>query len=191
MSMTMITFDAQWVTIANRALLRIGSDQISSLDDGSVGANFCTQLLPQALETCYSSYHWRSAAKRADLAPLASTPAYGFAYQYVLPKDFALIRSVSCDGAYEIEGLRILSDAISMSISYVAIPSAPSDMAIILRDLVVRQLAYLISIPMLKNDTISSRLSQEYMQAYAMAVQKDSIALDEEDTSIGWYDENR
>lgn len=191
MSMTMITFDAQWVTIANRALLRIGSDQISSLDDGSVGANFCSQLLPQALETCYSSYHWRSAAKRAQLVPLAIAPAYGFAYQYILPRDFALIRTVQCDGAYEIEGMRILSDSTAMSISYVAIPSTPSEMAPILRDLVVRQLSYLISIPMLKNDTISNRLSQEYMQAYAMAVQKDSIALDEEDTSIGWYDDNR
>lgn len=87
--------------------------------------------------------------------------------------------------------MRILSDSTAMSISYVAIPSTPSEMAPILRDLVVRQLSYLISIPMLKNDTISNRLSQEYMQAYAMAVQKDSIALDEEDTSIGWYDDNR
>ena len=189
--MAMITFDAQWVTIANRALLRIGSEQISSLDDGTTGANFCTQLLPQAIETCYTAYHWRAATKRADLAPLAKKPAFGFAYQYALPQDFALIKSVDCSEPYEIEGLRILSDSTEMRITYIALPLIPTDMAPIMRDMVVRQLAYLISIPMLKNDTISNRLSQEFMQAYGMAVQKDGIANSEIDTSVGWYDENR
>lgn len=189
--MAQITYDAQWVTIANRALLRIGSDQISSLDNGTSGANFCTQLLPQAIETCYTSYHWRSATKRADLAPLAKSPAYGFAYQFSLPQDFALIKSVECDQPYEIEGLRILSNATEMRITYIALPLLPTDIAPIMRDMVVRQLAYLISIPMLKNDTISNRLAQEFMQAYGMAVQKDSIANSEADTSVGWYDENR
>ena len=64
-----LSYDAQWVTLANRALLRIGSEQISSLDDGSQKANYCLQLLPQAVETVYSSYHWRIASKAHTAGP--------------------------------------------------------------------------------------------------------------------------
>ncbi|NCC66541.1 MAG: hypothetical protein EOM15_18055 [Spirochaetia bacterium] len=188
---SLFSYNAQWVDLANRALLRIGSEQISSLDEGVPRANYCYQLLPQAIETVYSSYHWRSAAKRVGLAPLADAPAYGYAYQFALPADCALIRSVECEGPYSISNQKILTDATSVFLSYLALPATPTDMPVVVRDLVVRQLAYLISMPILHNDGVSNRLLQEYYQAYAQAVTKDGIAQYQEEEENDWYDSKR
>lgn len=186
-----LSYDAQWVTLANRALLRIGSEQISSLDDGSQKANYCLQLIPQAVETVYSSYHWRIASRRVQLVPLADPPAYGYAYQFALPADFAQLRNVECASPYSISNKRILTDATEVYVSYLALPSVPTDMPVVIRDLVVRQLAYLISMPILRNDGASNRLLQEYQQAYGLAVTKDGIAQYQDDETHSWYDENR
>lgn len=185
------SYDPQWVSLANRALLRIGSEQIASLDDGTSAANYCTTLLPQAIETVYTSYPWRIASKRVQLAPLATAPTYGYAYQYALPSDFASLKSVECIGHYAISDRSILTDSEEVYVSYLALPASGSDMAVILRDLVVRQLAYLISMPMLNNEGTSNRLLQEYNQAYALAVTKEGIGQYRNDESHDWYDQNR
>lgn len=186
-----LSYDAQWVDLANRALLRIGSEQISTLDEGVPRANYCSQLLPQAIETVYSTYHWRAASKRVQLAPLADAPAYGYAYQFALPSDCALVRAVECEGPYAISNQKILTDAMSVYISYLALPASPAEMPVAVRDLVVRQLAYLISMPILRNDGASNRLLQEYYQAYGQAVTQDGIAQYMNDEDHPWYDENR
>lgn len=195
--MATLSFDAQWVTIANRALLRIGYEAIASLDDGSTAANYCTQLLPQAIDTVMSVYPWRDCLNRAQLAPLAQAPSFGFDYQFVLPQDFARLKSVAAlddDGEeceWSLEGDKVLSDATSVSILYASLPSSPDSLSPATRDLFVRQLAYLVSIPLIKNDTISNRLLQEYQQALSLAINQDNVSHYEEDTAIDWFDESR
>jgi hypothetical protein len=195
--MATVSFDAQWVTIANRSLLRIGFKAISALDDGSTGADYCTQLLPQAIDTVMSVYPWRDCLKRAQLAPLATSPVFGYDYQFVLPTDFARLKSVSAvdddgdDCEWSMEGDKILSDATSVSVLYTALPATPDSLSPSTRDLFVLQLAYLLSIPMIKNDTISNRLLQEYQQALSLAINQDNVTHYEEDTAIDWYDESR
>ncbi|MGE4465606.1 hypothetical protein [Sphaerochaeta sp.] len=189
--MAAISYDMQWVDIVNRALTRVGLTQISNLDEGSSGANYGSQLLPQAIETVYSAYHWRDATKYVQLVPLAEKPAYGYLYQYPLPEDFALIKSVEVSEAYEYMDKKILTNATEVFVSYVALPKLPSDMTPLLSDMVVRQLAYLISIPMVKNDAISNRIYSEFQQLHAMAMTREGIAQHEEGNAIGWYDESR
>jgi hypothetical protein len=195
--MATLSFDAQWVTIANRALLRIGYEAIASLDDGSTASNYCTQLLPQAIDTVMSVYPWRDCLNRAQLAPLAQAPSFGFDYQFVLPEDFARLKSVTAlddDGEeceWSLEGDKVLSDATSVSILYASLPSSPDSLSPATRDLFVRQLAYLVSIPLIKNDTISNRLLQEYQQALSLAINQDNVSHYEEDTAIDWFDESR
>lgn len=189
--MATILFDAQWLTIANRALLRIGSKAISSLDDGSTSANYCTQLLPQAIDSVFAVYPWRDSLKRAQLAPLATTPAYGFAYQFALPTDFARLKSVDIEGEWSLEGKNILTDAEAVNIVYAAQPTSPDSAGTATRDLLVKQLAYLLSIPLIKNDAISNRLLSEFNQALSLAINQDNVTHHEEDTRVAWFDESR
>ena len=189
--MATLSFDAQWLTIANRALLRIGARAISSLDDGSTQANYCTQLLPQAIDSVFSVYPWRDSLKRVQLAPLATDPAYGFAYQFALPTDFARLKSVDIAGEWALEGQLILTDEEAVNIVYSAHPRTPEMAGSTTRDLVVKQLAYLISIPLIKNDNISSRLLAEFNQSLSLAMNQDNVVHHEEDTKVEWFDESR
>ncbi len=189
--MATLSFDAQWLTLANRALLRVGSKPVLSLDDGSTQANYCNQLLPQAIDSVYSVHPWRDSLKRVQLAPLASAPAYGFAYKFALPTDFARLKSVDVEGEWSLEGQVILTDSESVSIVYSAQPTTPDLAGTVLRDLLVKQLAYLLSIPLTKNDTISGRLLSEFNQALSLAINQDNYIHHEEDTRVAWYDESR
>ncbi len=188
-----IITDVQWVTVANSALLWIGADTINNLDEGSPGALFCSQMLPLAIKTVYSSYPWKQALKRVQLPPMVNNPHYGYAHQFALPSDFALIHEVKTEGEYSIERHRILSNSTSVFITYVALPSQPREMSPMLETLVTRQLAYLISTPMLKNSEVTNRLSNEYMQNYALAITQDSLGSYQEPIELEdtWYDQNR
>lgn len=195
--MATVSFDAQWVTIANRALLRIGSKAIASLDDGSTSADYCNQLLPQAIDAVFSVYPWRDCLKRLELAPLATTPAFEYTYQFAVPSDFARLKSVEAideDGTqmeWSLEGRVICTNATAVSILYTSQPETPDTIGPATRDLLVKQLAYLLSIPLIKNDNMSSRLLNEYNQAMAIAMTQDNITHYEEDTSVDWFDESR
>ena len=81
--------------------------------------------------------------------------------------------------AYEYMDKKILTNATEVFVSYVALPKLPSDMTPLLSDMVVRQLAYLISIPMVKNDAISNRIYSEFQQLHAMAMTREGIAQHE------------
>lgn len=196
--MDIVSFSSQWVDIANRALLRIGQRAVQSLDDGSTSANYCMQLLPNAVDAVLSVYPWRDCLKRSQLAPIASSPAYGFKHQFVLPKDFARLKSVStsfddgqADSTWSLEGSYILSDSDTINILYSALPTTPEALSASTRDLIVRQLAYLISIPLIKNEGMTSRLLSEYQSALSIAINQDNVVHYEEDTSVGWLDLER
>jgi len=195
--MSTISFDAQWLTIANRALLRVGAKALTSLEDGSPSANYCTQLLPQAIDAVLGIYPWRDCLKRAQLAPLATTPAYGYKHQFALPSDFARLKDVQAqieqgvDVEWSLEGRRICSDAVSVNILYTAQPSNPETLGPVVRDLIVKQLAYLLSVPLIKNDAISNRLMTEYTQALSLAITQDNVSHFSEDTTVEWFDQNR
>ncbi|MBN2861271.1 MAG: hypothetical protein JXK93_13480 [Sphaerochaetaceae bacterium] len=196
--MATISFDAQWLTIANRALLRIGSKTLTSFDDGSAESKYCTILLPQAIETVVSAYNWRDCIKRAQLAPLADAPVFGISYQFSLPEDYAKLNSVSAvdsDGnevEWFLENGVIVSDAVSVNITYTAIPGAPENVSPSTRDLIVKQLAYLLSIPIVNNTNRTSMLLSEYSQTLSIAMNRNSVTQYQEDTSIPYYvDEDR
>lgn len=75
------------VSIANRALTKLGEARIISFGDDTKAA--------RAIAACYyivrdaelRRHKWRFAIKRAALPALTSTPPFGYAYEYQLPAD--------------------------------------------------------------------------------------------------------
>lgn len=189
--MSEITLNAQWVTIANRALIIINNQTISSLDDGSASANYSRELIPAAIDAVYSAFPWRESLRRASLAPLADAPAFGFTYAFMLPADFARLKEIAVDGEWVIEGRVVHTNATSVNIVYSAMPSNPSEIGVVLRDLLVKQLACLLSLPLTANESTTSRIAQQYEKALAIAIQQDRRDVYEENSISEWYDNNR
>ena len=119
-----ITYGDSWVEICNRALDRLGSELIEDLAEGSSNANHCSLLLGQAIEMVVGDYDWHSLRKRAQLAPAAETPVYGYTYKYLLPADMVtLIEIDNNDNDFSFEDNYVLTDSDELYITYVARPT--------------------------------------------------------------------
>lgn len=90
---------ASKVEIANRALQRIGAKRISSLDEASNEAREVNAAFDMLAASELSKNFWTFAIKRVQLASDTTTPAFGRAYQYVLPGDF--LRRAPDDPTYK------------------------------------------------------------------------------------------
>lgn len=110
-------------SIANSALSKIGADRISSLDEDSKKARLCKERLPFLRVEVLAAHNWKFAKKRANLAALVSTPAFGWSYEYQIPSDYVNMVidpteiDTPCD--YIIEGRKILADDSSLDILYI------------------------------------------------------------------------
>jgi hypothetical protein len=115
--------------ICNLALTQIGAQRIISLDDGTEVATVCSVLFDDISDEVISMGPWTSCVFRANLAALATTPLFEFAYEFQLPEDPFCLRVLGVDcptSEYRIEGRKILSDQSELNIKYIGRPSDPS-----------------------------------------------------------------
>lgn len=79
---------ASVIDVANRALTKLGSARITSLDDDVKAARSINSCFYDILDAELRKNRWSFAMKRDSLAALSDAPAFGFDYQYQLPSDF-------------------------------------------------------------------------------------------------------
>lgn len=109
--------------IINKAFLKLGQAPIDSLDNKDNKTVCALALYDSVRDVEQTSFRWTFCTKRFILEPLALTspdgletvivkPAFGYKYQYLLPKGF--LRLISIVGArqmgYSIEGNCLLID---------------------------------------------------------------------------------
>jgi len=180
----------QWVTIAQRALARIGNTTISSLDQGTPPANYAQTLLPEAVQSVYDQFDWKSSIKRVQLSQLTTVPLYEWDYAYQLPNDFARLIGTSSSNAYSIENETLLSDDEELYITYIAYPLEATDIPGHLSHLLVTYLAFLLSTPLTSNESTTQRLLAEYNMALEQA-KRDANAGVYEEPGTDWYGDLR
>lgn len=109
------------VDICNNALIRIGSDTITSLNDVDKNSTACNAIFAQARDMLLRQHLWNFAIKRVQLAQEVTAPAFGFKYSYPLPSDF--IRTVSLEDKrshFKIEQGKLLTDDSVVKLIYIA-----------------------------------------------------------------------
>jgi len=85
---TKITYAALATDIANIALVRLGANTISSINDGSPNASHIMMVWDYVRSEVLQLRDWRFAKMKAELTRHPSSPLYGYAYAYALPNDF-------------------------------------------------------------------------------------------------------
>lgn len=124
------------IQIINKALIKLGADTILSLSDNSKQARTMSAIYDSTRDRLLRRYNWRFAMVRTALAALATTPEWGYTYEYSLPSDCLRVEQVgeqlygdySTGSAlseqtelYAIEGNKILTDlSAPLSIRYVS-----------------------------------------------------------------------
>ena len=106
------------VSIANRALTKLGADRILLLTDENAAARTINSMFADVRDAEIQRYNWKFSLKRTSLSALADAPAWGYQYQYPLPFDYlglvqvneVYVRARDKTPAWSVEGGLILTD---------------------------------------------------------------------------------
>lgn len=145
--------------IVNRALTLLGVDPINSLNDSDKAASVANRLYDDTRSAVFRSHTWSCLIKRANLPLDSITPAYEFAYQFILPADFLrLVELEDKDARYRIESRKILFDSNILRIKYVAMSTDVTSYDPLLVDALTARLAADMANPLLQSNEAMERM---------------------------------
>lgn len=108
---------ASKVSIANRALVKLGAEPILLLEDDSKRARTIKSMFDEVRRAEIRRHRWKFAIKREELVALAEAPKFGYRYQFPLPNDYLSLVQVGefylrsrMQAPWSVEGGRILTN---------------------------------------------------------------------------------
>lgn len=109
------------IDICNQALMSIGGELITSLDENSQEARLCKTIFTTSLQTLLEEHEWNFATKRAALARAVATPLYDYDYAYPLPSDCLRVIEFQYQDDYDfvIEDDMVLTNVKTCKIKYI------------------------------------------------------------------------
>lgn len=81
--------------IANRALILVGANTISSFDEDSEEGRVSNSMYEDMIRTLLISSRWRFATKQAQLNLLSDTPQGRYTRKYQLPSDYLMLHAIT------------------------------------------------------------------------------------------------
>jgi hypothetical protein len=157
------------VTIANMALARLGSGastRIVSLEtDNTLAANTVNLLFDTVVDRVAMQGAWTSTVRRAALAMTATTPIFGYAHTFQLPVDPFCLKVLNIEDGSEfvVEGDKLLTDASTVNIRYIARLTNPEDFDTMLCEAVETLLAAYLAQIVTGNKDAAIALEKRYM----------------------------
>jgi hypothetical protein len=106
--------------IVNDALVEIGQDIITSLDQGTAVTRVCKEIFENERDAFLEEHPWKFAVKRATLSKLNEVPDHEYSYVFALPEDFISMVEVANSLVYEIEDNKLLTnESTTVQIKYI------------------------------------------------------------------------
>lgn len=106
------------IDAVNQALIFIGKDPITALDDGSPVAGKANLLIDSAIDETLRAHPWNFAIKRVVLDPLATAPSFGYTNQFQRPADWVRTMSLSTLD-FRREGNSFLANEDQLQLKYI------------------------------------------------------------------------
>ena len=181
---------ASTISIANRALTKLGSARITSLADDVKAARSITSCFDDLRDDELRSYRWQFAMKRTSLAALSTAPAFGYTYQYQVPADFLRIDQVNDEFPQAVldnyigtemldwilEGNVILTDIEApLKLRYIAQVTDPAQWDVCFREALASRIAMELAEDLTQSDTKKQAAAQDYKRAITKAVRTNAI----------------
>ena len=180
------------VDICNLALGHLGEHSIISVNppDDSRQAVLCNRFYADSVNDVLQLHEWNCAIKRASLAQEASTPAFGYSYQYQLPNDcLHVIEMSEAIYTYKIEGGKLLTDAGTVSIKYISSSVNPPLFSNLLAEAIALWLAWKMVFPLTNNKDVEVLILGKFRLALSLAIGRDNRGSKEPDKpSDLWVD---
>lgn len=178
------------IDIANAALLKLGADRITSLNDNNDRARVLNQRFTMVRDAELRRHRWRFALARAMLPALADAPAFGFARAFQLPVDFIRLVQVgeydlgadltdyrsAPNGLWAVEGQTILSNLESpLPIRYIKRINDPALFDSAFVEAFAARLAWECCERITQSDSKRQLAAGEYKEAIREAIRANAI----------------
>jgi len=179
------------VSIANSALSKIGGGSIIALTDDTPAGIAVNARYANVRDAELRRHVWRFAVKRASLAALTTTPAFGYALEYQLPADclrllvagkFAPGLNLSefrwgvDDLDYTIEGRKILTDiGAPLYIRYVYRVTDPTQFDPAFAEAFASRLGYELCTTLTDSTTRKDMAKADYKDAIREAIKANAL----------------
>lgn len=108
------------VEISNAAIISIGADVISSLNEQTPEAITINAIWDQTRKALLRANAWNFAVKRVELAQSATPPNYDYDYRFALPSDNIRVLQIWSDDDYRIENGYIITNSKTCFLKYIA-----------------------------------------------------------------------
>jgi microcystin-dependent protein len=174
---------ASETAIANQALSRLGETGISSFDANTPNAITVRLHYDTVRDSLLRAHPWNFATGRAELTQLATTPDFGWAYQYQLPSDWLRLSTLNGTEAklaevlYTIEGEKLLTDTSEAKVTYVKRVTDTTLFDALFVDVLILRLAAAIAI-----DVTQSKTKRDEMLAGAERMLNEGRFVDANET---------
>lgn len=148
--------------IANSALSKLGAEPITSLADTSRRAKLVNQQFNPIRKKLLRSHPWNFAIKRSILTADASTPAFEYSTNFILPSDFLrAVREEEKDVDWKIEGQFLVSNDTDFNLVYIADITDPTEFEPTFDELFALNLAYELAYPLVQSLSLKEDLRRE------------------------------
>tara|TARA_E500000331_G_scaffold87389_1_gene82970 strand:+ start:411 stop:992 length:582 start_codon:yes stop_codon:yes gene_type:complete len=166
---------ASVVQMCNSALNQLGAASITALTDNSKNARLCNERFNTVRDAVFRSHPWNSLIKRLQLAQDATTPAYGFSYQFTLPSDCVRVLGINAyNSDHKVEGRKILCNEASIKVIYVSQVTDPNEMDVLLRETISAGLAADLAYAITANLQVSKLMQEKYQYKLSEARHTDA-----------------
>lgn len=168
---------ASEVQVCNLALTKIGESEITSLTENSKAARLCNLHYAPTRDAVIRSHIWNFAIKRVELALSTITPAYDFAYQFVLPSDCIRILETNLvsTAEFKIENGFVLADSDSIKVRYLSQVTDPTIFDSLFTEALAARLAAELAIPLTDSLNLSKLMIDMYTSKIAEARTMDAV----------------
>ena len=176
------------ISICNMALSHLNDTEINNIEGSSKQSRLCNKWFTQALHELLREYDWNFASARATLAQLAETPLYGWDFTYALPANYLMLRGTNCEGLYQIEDGKFLSDQDSaeIEIRYTRDYTDYNELDPVFLAAFTYYLAYYIAYGITGDRTIKAEMYQYYREKVVRAKTIDDIEDSPEEEPTPW-----
>lgn len=150
------------IEICNAALSFLGASPITSLAGTDKRSTSCKAWYSLTRDNLLRSHPWNFAIKRAALVEDVSTPAFGYAHQFVLPADY--VRALKLDYSdleFKIESNLLLTDEGSVNLIYISKVTDTSEFDAMFTYLLSLQLAYNMAYTLVQSSSLRQSILQE------------------------------
>lgn len=163
------------VDIANSALTKCGANLITSFSDNTEGARLVNANYDLVRDKVLRMHPWNCVTKRAQLAPLATDPAWGFDYAYAMPADALRIVEVDTSLQWRVEDGNILTDeGTVLNVRYIRAETDPNVFDSLLSDAIAVRLAMQIVERLTQSNSKKQLIMDEWKDIMRLAGRSDA-----------------